>query len=167
MYNILDFLTTKCTWEYMNVRELIWQEGEKCIMVSFTVLLHVGSACCCVFHAFYKLGMWKLNYNIAEGIAISEYSLHLCQLSSLIFSIPCGHWWTVFCSTLQCTSWCPHRLSFQGSSRQKWMEWDQDDMAGTQLSWCMALCYHGGAALLKCLLWDKLDEGNHSDSVNF
>jgi len=25
----------------------------------------------------------------------------------------------VFCSTLSSTSWCPHRLSFQGSSRQK------------------------------------------------
>lgn len=112
-------MTTKCTWEYMNVRELIWQEGEKCIMVSFTVLLHVGSACCCLFHAVYKLGMWKLNYNIAEGVAISECSLHLRQLSSLTYSIPCGHWWTVFCTTLQSTSWCPHRLYFQGSSRRK------------------------------------------------
>lgn len=70
MCNILDFLTTNCTWEYMDVREMMWQEGEKCIMMSFTVFLHVGSASCCLFHAAYKLDMWKLHYNIAEGIAI-------------------------------------------------------------------------------------------------
>ena len=52
-------------------------------------------------------------------MAISECSLHLCQLSSFTFSIPCGHWCMVLCSTLSSISWCPHRLSFQGSSRQK------------------------------------------------
>ena len=56
----------------MDVRELMWQEREKCMMMSFTVLLHVGRAYCCLFHAVYKLEMWKLHDIIAEGIAISE-----------------------------------------------------------------------------------------------
>jgi len=30
-------------------------------MMSFTVLLHVGSASCCLFHAVRKLDMWKLH----------------------------------------------------------------------------------------------------------
>jgi hypothetical protein len=42
------------------------------MMMSFTVLLHVGRAYCCLFHAVYKLEMWKLHDIIAEGIAISE-----------------------------------------------------------------------------------------------